>query len=130
MDKTPKIKFAGFFKPADMILLVVFLALGALCFLSLRLSSASGDTVVISLDGREFGSYPLDVDNDICVDSEYGYNLISIRSGAVSVTESDCPHHDCESFGTISLPAQMIMCLPHHLLVRITGQTEIDAVLY
>lgn len=121
---------SGFFRKADILLLLVFLLLGIASVLLPRLTADEADTVVISVDGTEYGRYPLGVDREISVDSEYGHNTVSIRSSSVAVTESDCPSHDCERFGSISLPSQSILCLPHRLLVRISGQTEIDTVIY
>jgi len=119
-----------FFKKADVILLAVFLLLGVGSILILRLQPSSGDTVVITVNGEEYGRYPLNVDRVIDVDSEYGHNTVTISAGRVSVTESNCPNHDCERFGAVSKPAQSIMCLPHRMAVKITGETDIDTVIY
>ena len=121
---------SGFFNKADLLLLLVFLLLGGGCFLLPRVGAMEAESVVISVDGKELGRYPLDADRDIPVDTVYGHNTVSIRACTVAVTDSDCPSHECESFGAISLPEQSILCLPHRLLVRISGQTEIDALLY
>ena len=122
--------FFTFFKKADIILLAVFLLLGAAGMLTLRLQPTEGNTVVISVNGEEYGRYPLSVDREIDVDTGYGHNTVMISSGTVRVTESNCPNHDCEGFGAISRPAQSIMCIPHRLIVRITGYTDIDTVIY
>ena len=122
--------FFTFFKKADIILLAVFLLMGAGSLLVLRLQPSEGTTVVINVNGEEFGRYPLYTDRVIDVNTEYGHNTVTISSGTVSVTESNCPNHDCESFGAIARPAQSIMCIPHRMIVRITGNTDIDTVLF
>ena len=122
--------FFAFFKKADILLLAVFLLMGAGSMFALRLQPDTGDTVVISVDGEEYGRYPLSTDREISVDTVYGHNTVTISAGTVSVTESDCPNHDCEGFGAVSKPVQSIMCLPHRMIVRITGSTDIDAVLF
>lgn len=129
-NKASDKKIFSFFKRADAVLLAVFLLLGAGSLLLLRWPSPEGGTVVISVNGEEYGRYPLDTDRVIEVDSEYGHNTVVIRSGAVSVTESDCPNHDCERFGAVSRPVQSILCIPHRMAVRITGEAEVDAVIY
>ena len=123
-------KIFSFFNKADLILLLLFLLLGFGSMLALRLPSSAGSTVIISVGGEEIGRYPLDADREIKVDTEYGHNTVTIRSGTVSVTKSDCPNHDCERFGAVSRPPQSILCIPHRLVVRITGETDVDAVLY
>ena len=122
--------FFAFFKKADIILLAVFLLMGAGSLLVLRLQPSEGTTVVINVNGEEFGRYPLYTDRVIDVNTEYGHNTVTISSGTVSVTESNCPNPDCESFGAIARPAQSIMCIPHRMIVRITGNTDIDTVLF
>ncbi len=123
-------KLASFFKKADIILLAVFLLMGAGSLLAAKLQPASGNTVVISVNGEEYGRYPLDVDREIDVDTVYGHNTVVISASTVRVSDSDCPNLDCERFGRISRPSQTIMCLPHRMLIRITGETDIDAVIY
>ena len=123
-------KFLTFFNKADLILLLLFLLLGFGSMVVLRMPFSEGNTVVISVGGEEIGRYPLDTDREISVDTEYGHNTVTIRSGTVSVTESDCPNHDCERFGAVSRPPQSILCIPHRLVVRITGETDVDAVLF
>ena len=123
-------KIFSFFKKADVILLAVFLLMGFGSMVVLRMPFSEGNTVVISVGGKEIGRYPLDADREIKIDTEYGHNTVTIRSGTVSVTESDCPNHDCERFGAVSKPVQSILCIPHRLVVRITGETDVDAVLF
>lgn len=123
-------RFLSFFNKADIILLAVFLLMGAGSVLALRMQPSEGNTVIISVDGEEYGRYPLYTDREISVDTGYGHNTVLISSGTVSVTESNCPNHDCESFGAVSRPAQSIMCIPHHLIVCISGETDIDTVIF
>lgn len=128
-DKS-KHNFTSFFKKADIFLLVIFLLIGVGSVLAANLAPSSGTTVVISVNGEEYGRYPLNVEREISVDTVYGHNTVTISASTVYVSDSDCPNHDCERFGAISRPAQTIMCLPHRMLVRIVGETDIDAVIY
>ena len=128
--KPNSLELSAFFRKADLLLFAVFLLLGVGALFLPRLAAEKADTVILLVDGKEYGRYPLDTDREIPVDSEYGHNTVSIRGSSVTVTESDCPSHDCERFGAISQSAQSIVCLPHRLLIRISGETEIDAVLY
>ena len=129
-EKKKKRELTEYFRRADILLLAAFLLMGAGSILVLRSGGSVGDRVVISIDGEEYGTYPLNIDREIDVDSPFGHNTVTIRDCTVAVTDSDCPNHDCEGFGAIAECAQVIMCLPHRLLVRIVGQTEIDTVIY
>lgn len=122
--------FFAFFKRADIVLLAVFLLMGVGSLMVLRLQPCEGTTVIISVNGEEVGRYPLHTDRVIDVDTEFGHNTVTISGGTVSVTGSNCPNHDCESFGAIARPAQSIMCIPHRMIVRISGDTDIDTVLF
>ncbi|MDR2931659.1 MAG: NusG domain II-containing protein [Oscillospiraceae bacterium] len=46
------------------------------------------------------------------------------------MTDADCPSLDCVHAPAISSPGQVIACLPHRVLVRLTGgeEGEVDAV--
>lgn len=124
-------RFTDFFKKADILLLIALLLLGILsiAFVQLRSGDAT-DTVVITVDGKAFGSYPLSQDREIEVQTEFGFNRVTIQDGCVSITESDCPGHDCEAFGWISQARQVILCMPHRLCVSIEGETDVDMVSY
>ena len=121
-----------YFKKADLVLFVLLLLLGAASVLAVQLLAGASDAAVVTVNGETYGTYPLSQDREIRVETEYGSNVLTIRSGAVSVTESDCPNHDCEGFAPISRSGQVIMCLPHRLVVTVSGseEPEVDAVLF
>ncbi|MDO4983110.1 MAG: NusG domain II-containing protein [Eubacteriales bacterium] len=131
MEQTnDKKELLRFFNKADVILLIVLLLLGAGSIFASKIIPTGADTVVISVDGEEYGRFPLAADRVIDVDTVFGHNTVTISGARVSVTESDCPNHDCEDFGVIAKAGQSIMCLPHRMLVRIDGETDVDAVIY
>ncbi len=123
-------KFRDMIKKADIFLLIFLLVLGFASLLLLKSGNAAGESVEITVDGKPYGSYPLGTDRVIDVNTKFGYNQITISGGTVWVSDSNCAGHDCESFGAISMPKQAIMCLPHRLIVTISGESDVDAVLY
>jgi hypothetical protein len=58
------------------------------------------------------------------------YNVISITSDGVSVTESDCKNRTCIHQGVISSGDLPIACLPNKLLITITSNESGDADAY
>lgn len=89
---------------------------------------SEGQTVIITVDGNIYGEYPLNEDRIIEAVTDYGMNIIEIRGESVSVTEADCPDGYCMNYGRISGKGGTIICLPHRLIVTITGTgEEIDA---
>lgn len=89
----------------------------------------SQDAVVqIWQDGRLMKELPLDENRSIEVAKEY-HNVITIKDGKVSVTESNCPGEDCVHSGWIGTVGRSIVCLPNRVEVRIVGsQDDVDFV--
>lgn len=54
--------------------------------------------------------------------SDGGVNVIQVEPGRVCVTEADCPDGVCVAQGWISDSSAPIACLPHGLIVEITGR--------
>ena len=123
-------KLRDLIKKADVALFAVLVLIGLASLGFLVSGKGSGSTVNITVDGAPYGSYPLAIDRVVDVDTEFGHNQITISGGKVWVSETDCPGHDCEHFGKISLAKQSVMCLPHKLIVSISGKSDVDIVLY
>ena len=119
-----------FIKKADIVLLVIILALSVLGFVVLRKTSSASSVVEITVAGEKYASYPLNKDGTYKVSTSYGYNTIEIKAGQVWVSEADCPNKDCMHFGKMDKEGQIILCLPHKLAVRILGGGGTDAVSY
>lgn len=69
---------------------------------------------------------------DLAIDQEFsvtasggGHNTVTIKDGKIAVTEASCPDHYCMERGYCNSGAQ-IVCLPNRLVIRFTGQQEID----
>ena len=49
------------------------------------------------------------------------YNTLQIKDGAAAVIEANCGDHTCVRMGAVSRDGETIVCLPHHLIVRVEG---------
>ncbi len=107
----------------------VLCAAGIAVFLLLRGLSVDNPAAAIYLDGKLYRTLSLSEDTELAVESERGYNVVTVKDGAVSVTEADCPDKICVKSGAVSGGAVPIICLPHRLAVRIISAEEgnIDA---
>lgn len=106
-------------KKADIVLLIVLVALGlAFSWWSIAGRNA-GDTVVISVDGAEYGVYPLSEDKEIDIDCDGHHNHITIKSATVQMTSSNCKNQVCVDTGVISHNRESIVCLPNRVVVEI-----------
>lgn len=82
----------------------------------------------IYLNGELLKTVPLSEECEFTVECEDGYNIVTVRDGAVSVTEADCPDKVCVRTGAISGGAVPIVCLPHRLEIRVVNGTDsVDA---
>lgn len=109
-------------RPADIILFVaiIMLALGVLAWGKNR--STSGHAVSIQVEGSEITELPLDEDTEYTVSNQYGTNKITVSSGQVSVDYADCPDRICVDHSSISKKGDVIICLPHKLVVEINDE--------
>ncbi|MBR5767660.1 MAG: NusG domain II-containing protein [Clostridia bacterium] len=107
------------------IILVISLAAAAVTA-AVHLQKNSGYAAEITVNGKLFGTYPLSGDGEIDVD---GLLTVVIRDGQVSVTGSNCRNHLCEKHSPVSLSGSTIVCLPQGVVIRITGDGEVDALI-
>ena len=120
----------GLIKKADIILLAVLLVLGLAGTALVYSPSGREVNVVISIEGKPYKTLPLDEDISLDIDTQFGHNRLVIEDGKVFVSDADCSGKDCIGFGKISREGQMIVCLPHKLIVQLGGGEVIDAVNY
>lgn len=107
----------------DVIIIVLVLCAAAALFLCGFLPRERGETVLVEskYDGT-VAEYPLAAEAEFKVTGG-GYTLsVSINGGAVCVTSSGCPGHDCVKQGRISSAGECIICAPAGIAVRIIGQ--------
>lgn len=111
-------------KKADIILLIVILAVGIpMSVLSLT-AGTGGDKVKISTDGQVYGIYPLNEDCEIDVTEDGHTNHITIKDGQVSMSYSTCRNQVCVNTGAISQSKDAIVCLPNRVVVEIISSEE------
>lgn len=108
----------------DILLAASILLIAVSAFLLFLLFAKEGSTVVITVNGEEFGKYPLSEDKIITVDNGFGYNLVIIEGGEVTVGEADCPDGICVKHRKIKNEGETIVCLPHKLVVSVEGEGD------
>ena len=79
-------------------------------------TDATGTTHHISLG--EDGTYPIETD--------LGTNVIVVEGGKAHMESADCPGHDCIDQGAIGSAGEIIVCLPHKLIVSVESASGAD----
>ena len=123
-------------KKADFYIIISILipALIGAVLLWLRNNNYDNLTADIYVAGLLHSTHPLSENQDdiIIYTGEGNYNIVRIEADSVYMVEANCSSQTCVLSGKFSHPGQMIACLPHRVLVRLTGYAEggIDAIAY
>ncbi len=122
----------------DLILLIVILSvgIGMLVYNNLDRDENGGEPMpagnraVIEVDGEYWGQYPLTVAHgEVRIESDRGFNTLEFDGEGVRVKEAGCPDQICVYFGRATVPGQIIVCMPHRVMVRVVEPEEADDML-
>lgn len=114
-------------KKKDIILIVVILLIAVVMYVAInQMHSQTGTTVKITLDGKTYGTYPMDKDKTIEIKTSKGKNIVEIKDGYVEMKEADCPDKYCVKQGKIKHSGENIVCLPHKVVVDIIQEDSKD----
>lgn len=118
----------------DIILAAVILVIAVAGLLFVKFTKTQGNTVIVKIDGVKTAEYSLA--EDIRYEIKTGknnenINVLVIKNGKAYITEADCPDGICKDYRPISYVGETIVCLPHKVVVEITGNNtdiSLDAV--
>jgi hypothetical protein len=60
------------------------------------------------------------------ISNAYGKNVIDVQGKKIRISDADCPDKICVKDGFISKSGQMIVCLPHKLIIEIKGTNKVN----
>ena len=110
-------------RKADIVLGIALVILCAAACWYAYSSGSSGTFVTVTVNGDEYGTYPLDRDDTVDIDTEYGHNTLLIKDGKALMTEASCPDGYClgqyKQSGGIDASNQTIVCLPNRVAVSV-----------
>ncbi|HIU15040.1 MAG TPA: NusG domain II-containing protein [Candidatus Ventricola intestinavium] len=115
-------------KKKDILIIVLALAAALLLYGISQISGgASASTVVVTVDGQEVLRRPMAVEDSYEIRQEDGsVNIIAVEDGAVYMKEANCRDGLCIRQGKMKNAAKTIVCLPHKLVVSLTGDEPED----
>ena len=117
-------------KKKDLILIAALLLIALAGLLAVKLlQSREGSRVLVQVNGEVIAEFSLDEDVEYSVDNDFGHNVIVIRNGEVDMKEADCRDLVCVKHAPVKYNHEAIICLPHKLVVEVSGGKEsgIDA---
>ncbi len=87
-------------------------------------------TIEVLSDGEVIYTADLSVAPDTRFTVSYAdhTNTVEIVSGAIRVSEADCPNQICVGMGWLSSAGLPIVCAPNRLVIRYAGASDVDAV--
>ena len=112
------------FRPADVILAIGLLIAGFAMSFFLAFGQDPGAQVRVMTGGQLYGVYNLGEAQTGSIRQGSHVNEFEIRDGRVRMTRANCRNHDCMQEGAISKTGETIVCLPHKLVLEITGGEE------
>lgn len=107
----------------DWLLIAVLLVAAAGIYVAIQYYqkvSTQNAVAVVTVDGVEYGRYPLSEDHTETIRFEDGsYNRFAIQDGYVSMPEASCPDQICVHHSRISRNKETIVCLPDKVVITI-----------
>lgn len=115
-------------KKLDYIVIITLILLTILSFFSTLLifnKKYDEKYVEIQVEGKFYKKVPLDNHEEIItINTKYGSNVIEISKGKVHIKDADCRDKICIKDGYKSSVGEMLVCLPHKVVIQIKGQNK------
>ena len=108
-------------KQSSVVLIVLLLLISVLTGLLFYSEWNRGDKVIITVNGKEYGAYPLSRNQTIDVRNGEYINVVKITDGKVDVVASNCENQICVNEYPISKDNPfVIVCLPHEMVIGLS----------
>ena len=100
----------------EVIFIAGILVLAGILWLGFQIAGKrSHNTIRITVDGKEFGTYSLSQDQVIHIGDT---NVCEIKDGKVTMTEATCPDHYCMKQKAVDEHGGSIICLPNKVVIE------------
>ncbi|WP_138493831.1 NusG domain II-containing protein [Paenibacillus pinistramenti] len=114
-------------KKADWILIAVILLAvagyfgGKALFSKAEAYSPGSLEARITVNGELYKQVPLNEEQTIDMNTQYGHNVLKVYDNGIRMTVSDAPLPIALKMGFISKPGERIICVPNRVLVEIVS---------
>ena len=111
-------------KKGDFLIIGIVATLIVTSFLFVFLPKKEGNAVTVTVAGEIVLITSLDRDFEQEIITEFGTNTLVIKDGYADIISADCHGNDCVHQAKISKNGEMIVCLPHKMVVEVTSYQE------
>ncbi|KYH29646.1 MULTISPECIES: NusG domain II-containing protein [Clostridium] len=115
-------------KKIDKIIIIVFVLLAVASGAIIKFNSSrkyDKKYAEIKVKGELYKTVTLDKSKPkeiINIKTDLGENIIEIDKGGVRIIDADCPDKVCIKDGFKENPGDVLVCLPHKVVIEIKGQ--------
>lgn len=115
------------------VIFISFLAIFciAVCVWVYKGGAVEGSNIVITVDGKEYGTYSLLEEQTITIGEGDTQNVIEIKGGKAYMREASCPDQLCVDQNEISFDKESIICLPNKVVITVISdvESELDGII-
>ena len=115
-------------KKLDYIVIIILILFTIVSFFSTLLvynKKYDEKYIEIQINGKIYKKVPLENHEEIInINNKYGTNSIKISKGKVHILDADCKDKICIKDGYKSNVGEMLVCLPHKLVIQIKGKNK------
>ena len=110
------------------VVFISFLALFCIvvCVWVYRGGNVEGSNIVITVDGKEYGTYSLLEEQTITIFEGDKTNVIEIKEGKAYMKSASCPDHLCVEQKAVSYDKESIICLPNKVVISVISDAKND----
>lgn len=101
------------------------------CIAVYKGAAVEGSSIVITVDGKEYGTYSLLQEQTITIQEGKAENIIVIKGGKAYMSHASCPDQLCVDQNEISFDKESIICLPNKVVITVTSdrKNDVDAII-
>lgn len=109
----------------DIILLGILGIVIVLFYIGMTSVLQRGDSIVIMVNGSEYGRYSLAEEKEISIEKDGKVsNVVKIENHTAYMLDADCPDQLCMHQKAISKDKESIICLPNRVVVTVESRQE------
>ncbi len=113
------------FRPADIIPIILLLAVPLIYFLVGAAAENDGVYAEISCGGEIIGTAALDI-NGVYSYPQTGEMEFTVSDGGICVSKSDCPDRICMMTGRLCRAGETAVCVPNKVVITVRGKNGKD----